>query len=109
MRENCKASYCMFDLLFHEQNYDLCDSENAKHGREAQFENKKCENTLRIPLLLKNPIDFFSGRFSEIVKTPQGFPSKVDFRNVRNRKFIFGTLVGSKQRRGKMLIKPVCF
>ena len=59
----------------------ICYIKNAKHGREAQFENKKCENTLRIPLLLKNPIEIFSGRFSEIVKKPQGFPSKLEFRN----------------------------
>ena len=83
--------------------------ENAFYEGEAQFENKKCENTLRIPLLLKNPIGIFSGRFSEIVKKTQGFPSKVDFRNVRNWKLFFWTLVGSKTRRAKMLIKPVYF
>ena len=71
----------IFDLLFYAKFHDPSYIKNAKHGREAQFENKKCENTLRIPLLLKNPIDFFSGRFSEIVKKPQGFPSKLDFRN----------------------------
>ena len=104
-------SFCerMLKLLFYLKFHDLSYIKNAKHGREAQFENKKCENTLRIPLLLKNPIDFFSGRFSEIVKKPQGFPSKVDFRNVRNWKLFFGTLVGSKTRRAKMLIKPVYF
>ena len=80
----------MFDLPFYKQFHDLCEQKNAKHGREAQFENKKCENTLRIRLLLNNPIGFVSCRFSEIVKKPQGFPSKVDFRNVRNWKFFFG-------------------
>ena len=48
----------MFDLPFDDKFHDLCEQKNAKHGREAQFENKKCENTLRIPLLLKNWIDF---------------------------------------------------
>ena len=75
---------CILVLLFYVKSHDLSYIKNAKHGREAQFENKKCENTLRIPLLLKNTIEVFPCRFSEIVKKPQGFPSKVDFRNVRN-------------------------
>ena len=66
-----------FLMKFH----DFTNLKNAFYGREARFEIKKIENTLQIPLLLKNPIDFFSGRFSEIVKKPQGFPSKLDFRN----------------------------
>ena len=71
-------SFCerMLKLLFYLKFHDLSYIKNAKHGREAQFENKKCENTLRIPLLLKNPIEKFPCRFSEIVKNHRDFHQK---------------------------------
>ena len=41
---------------------------NAFYGREARFEIKKIENTLQIPLLLKNAMFFFRCIFLKIVK-----------------------------------------
>ena len=48
----------MFDLLFYDKFHYLSYIKNAKHGREAQFESKKSENTVQVPLLLKNGMFF---------------------------------------------------
>ena len=78
----------MFDLRFYKKHHDFCDAENAKHWREAHFENRKCENTLRIPLLMKNRMFiFYCNLYKTVKKKPVGFPSKLHFRNVRNWKF----------------------
>ena len=66
----------MSDLLFYVKFHDLSYIKNAKHGREAQFENKKCENTLRIPLLLKNPIGFFLVELVKSLKNHRDFNQK---------------------------------
>lgn len=80
--------------------YDNCwflSVGNALYGRDARFDNKKCENTLRVFDLNENAMLHSFWYFVLKWSKQTSFSSKVNFRNVRNCLAFIWTLTCTKK------------
>ena len=92
-------------LCFLMKFHNFTNLKNAFYGREARFEIKKIENTLQIPLLLKNAMTFFHCKYFKIIKKPRWFPSKLALGNAWNRIVAVRTPVCLKNKASKNVYK----